>query len=42
MQTSIFDMTFTLPPMIHIEQVEKANPYDSTGKTWLIIVVVCC
>jgi len=31
MKTSIFDMTFTLPPMIEITQVEKEMPF---GHSW--------
>ena len=29
MKTSIFDMTFTLPPMIEMTQVEKEMPHLS-------------
>ena len=32
MKTSIFDMTFTLPPLIEMTEVEKELPtYSATG-----------
>ena len=31
MKTSIFNMTFTLPPLIGMPQVEKEMPYNSAG-----------
>jgi hypothetical protein len=33
MKTSIFDMNFTLPPMVEMSEVEKDNPIstDATG-----------
>ncbi len=33
MKTSIFDMNFTLPPMVEMTQVEKdmQTPYSGTG-----------
>jgi hypothetical protein len=30
MKTSIFDMTFTLPPLIEITEVEKGKPTKFT------------
>jgi hypothetical protein len=38
MKTSIFDMTFVLPTMIHIEQVEKeCTPSVEVGQNSLIV-----
>ena len=33
MKTSIFNMTFTLPPMVEITQVEKDMPFVKTLAT---------
>jgi|ETNmetMinimDraft_30_1059905.scaffolds.fasta_scaffold426570_1 hypothetical protein len=32
MKTSIFDMTFTLPPLIEMTQVEKDMPENTTAR----------
>ena len=39
MKTSIFDMTFTLPPLIEMTQVEKDMP--TTTRPTRVSVVVC-
>ena len=33
MKTSIFDMTFTLPPMVEMTEVEKELPTATAGVT---------
>jgi len=33
MKTSIFDATFTLPPMVEMHEVEKDMP-KGTGRHW--------
>ncbi len=33
MKTSIFDMTFTLPPLVEMTEVEKDMP-TATGHFW--------
>ena len=34
MKTSIFDTTFTLPPMIEMTQVEKGMPMATDWRIW--------
>ena len=36
MKTSIFDMTFTLPPMVEMTEVEKDMPMGSWGLSGLV------
>ena len=31
MKTSIFDMSFVLPPVVEMTEVEKDMPYNSAG-----------
>ena len=38
MKTSIFNMTFTLPPMVEITEVEKEMPMGSE----MTVIPVCC
>ena len=39
MKTSIFNMTFTLPPMVEMTEVEKDMPTGSADRTtWAL----CC
>ena len=39
MKTSIFDMTFTLPPLVEITEVEKDM---NTGSYWTADPLMCC
>jgi len=34
MKTSIFDATFTLPPLIEMTEVEKDMPSGASYKNW--------
>jgi hypothetical protein len=34
MKTSIFDMNFTLPPLVEMHEVVKDMPTNTTGSCW--------
>ena len=42
MKTSIFDMNFTLPPMVEMAEVEKGMPYENIKATYLPILPMPC
>ncbi len=42
MKTSIFNMTFTLPPLVEITQVEKDMPNENIRPTYLPLLPMPC
>ncbi len=42
MKTSIFDMNFTLPPMVEMTQVEKDMPSAGTFTGWCTCTAWIC